>query len=192
MKVSESAFLNLNIQKNTKLWKCVMEMFQIMIDSYQCNSSMKKRVMSSALPCWFPGLMGIPWFLLIRRHFRFSQWWPSMEQRKGRSRKTFSPSWPVVKEEFLLFQNQGVVLPWWPHCGISSLCSLHPRGSLPSMFLFPGLYLSLACQERGHFWEGKGTFPGLKKSRLDCVWNHCISLSFSYNKSTQCACHDRC
>lgn len=171
MKVSESAFLNLNIQKNTKLWECVMEMFQIMIDSYQCNSSMKKRVMSSALPCWFPGLMGIPWFPLIRRHFRFSQWWPSMEQRKGRSRKTFSPSlekarWPVVKEEFLLFQNQGVVLPWWSHCGISSLCSLHPRGSLPSMAVpFPWFISELSVPGEGTLLGREGHISRAQKEQ---------------------------
>ena len=177
-----------------------MEAFQIAIDSYQCNSSIKKRVMFSGPASWFPALMWILsfaflWWAILSDLVDGGPLWHGGRGEPGRfsfARCLGRAGWPVVKEEFLLFQSQDALLPWWPYHGVSSLCSLRPQGSLPTIAAPFPWFRSEFRVVGGHFWEGKGTFPVLKKNGFDCVRNRYISLSFSHDKSTRDTHHDRC
>lgn len=73
----------------------------------------------------------------------------------------------MVKEEFLLFQNQGAVLSWWPHCGISSLRSLQPQGSLPSMAApFPWFISELSMPGEGTLLGREGHISRAQKEQI--------------------------
>lgn len=73
----------------------------------------------------------------------------------------------MVKEEFLLFQYQDAFLPWRPYHGVSSLCSLQPQGSLPTMAAPFPWFRSEFRAVGGQFGEGKGTLLVLKKNSFD-------------------------